>query len=102
MFVPKKFAAPHQRSPSSIFTVRVSADAGSAPSASAQSANRAPVVPNRDLLTFICYLAFKIAPCMYRHHFLWWRWGVKGYKVKVVNFNPHSTIRYNTYVKPEK
>ncbi len=30
------------------------------------------------------------------------RWGVKGYKVKVVNFNPHSTIRYNQYVKPEK
>ena len=38
----------------------------------------------------------------YKHRFLWWRWGVKGYKVKVVNFNPHSTIRYNTYVKPEK
>lgn len=37
----------------------------------------------------------------YKHRFLWWRWGVKGYKVKVVNFNPHSTIRYNTYVKPE-
>jgi hypothetical protein len=38
----------------------------------------------------------------YKHRFLWWRWGVKGYKVKVVNFNPHSTIRYNTFVKPEK
>ena len=38
----------------------------------------------------------------YKHRFLWWKWGVKGYKVKVVNFNPHSTIRYNTYVKPEK
>ncbi len=38
----------------------------------------------------------------YKHRFLWWRWGVKGYKVKVVNFNPHSTIRYNSYVKPEK
>lgn len=38
----------------------------------------------------------------YKHRFLWWRWGVKGYKVKVVNFNPHSTIRYNHYVKPEK
>lgn len=38
----------------------------------------------------------------YKHRFLWWRWGVKGYKVKVVNFNPHSTIRYNQYVKPEK
>ncbi len=38
----------------------------------------------------------------YKHRFLWWRWGIKGYKVKVVNFNPHTTIRYNTYVKPEK
>lgn len=38
----------------------------------------------------------------YKHHFLWWRWGVKGYKVKILNFNPHSTIRYNQYVKPEK
>lgn len=38
----------------------------------------------------------------YKHRFLWWRWGVKGYKVKVVNFNPHSTIRYSTYVKPGK
>lgn len=38
----------------------------------------------------------------YKHRFLWWRWGVKGYKVKILNFNPHSTIRYNQYVKPEK
>ena len=38
----------------------------------------------------------------YKHRFLWWRWGVKGYKVKILNFNPHSTIRYNSYVKPEK
>lgn len=35
----------------------------------------------------------------YKHKFLWWRWGVKGYKVKVVNFNPHATILYNSYVK---
>ncbi|MBR3110437.1 MAG: hypothetical protein IKH35_04545 [Prevotella sp.] len=38
----------------------------------------------------------------YKHRFLWWRWGVKGYKVKILNFNPHSTVRYNRYVKPEK
>ena len=49
----------------------------------------------RDSLATVVYHEFK-------HRFLWWRWGVKGYKVKVVNFNPHSTIRYNTYVKPEK
>lgn len=49
----------------------------------------------RDSLATIVHHEFK-------HRFLWWKWGVKGYKVKVVNFNPHSTIRYNTYVKPEK
>ena len=35
----------------------------------------------------------------YKHRFLWWRWGTKGYEVKAVNFNPHSTIRYNTTVR---
>ena len=35
----------------------------------------------------------------YKHKFLWWKWGVKGYEVKVANFNPHTTIRYNTFVK---
>ena len=35
----------------------------------------------------------------FKHRFLWWKWGVKGYEVKAVNFNPHSTIRYNTYIK---
>lgn len=38
----------------------------------------------------------------YKHKFLWFRWGVKGYKVKLTNMNPHSSIRYNSYVKPEK
>ena len=35
----------------------------------------------------------------YKKRFLWWRWGTKGYEVKAVSFNPHTTIRYNTYVK---
>lgn len=35
----------------------------------------------------------------YKHRFLWWRWGSKGYEVKAVNFNPHSTIKYNTTVR---
>lgn len=35
----------------------------------------------------------------YKHRLLWFRWGTKGYNVKVMNFNPHSTIRYNTFVK---
>ena len=38
----------------------------------------------------------------YKHRFLWWRWGVKGYKVKIVNFNPHARVTYNRYVMPEK
>ena len=35
----------------------------------------------------------------FKHRFLFLHWGVKGYNVKVVNFNPHSTIRHNTYIK---
>ena len=35
----------------------------------------------------------------YKRRFLWWRWGVKGYELKVINFNPHSTVRYNTFIK---
>lgn len=35
----------------------------------------------------------------FKHKFLWWKWGTKGFEVKVANFNPHSTIRYNTFVK---
>ena len=35
----------------------------------------------------------------YKHRFLFLRWGTKGYDVKVVNFNPHSSVKYNTFVK---
>ena len=35
----------------------------------------------------------------YKHRLLWFRWGLKGFEVKVANFNPHSTIKYNTFVK---
>lgn len=35
----------------------------------------------------------------YKHRLLFLKWGTKGYDVKVMNFNPHSTIRYNTFVK---
>lgn len=35
----------------------------------------------------------------FKHRFLWWKWGTKGYEVKIMNFNPHATIRYNTFVK---
>jgi len=35
----------------------------------------------------------------YKHKFLWWRWGTKGYRVKMINFNPHSTIKHVDYIK---
>lgn len=35
----------------------------------------------------------------YRHKFLWFRWGTKGYSVYHVNHNPHSKIMYNKYIK---
>lgn len=38
----------------------------------------------------------------YRHRFLWWRWGTKGYHVKVVNHNPHSTLLYKRFVNSER
>ena len=38
----------------------------------------------------------------YRHRFLWWRWGTKGYEVKFVNFNPHAHVMYNRYIKAGK
>ena len=38
----------------------------------------------------------------YKHKFLWWRWGTKGYQVQIVNFNPHSRISYSRYVEVVK
>ena len=35
----------------------------------------------------------------YRHRFLWWRWGTRGYQVKIVNFNPHARVTSNKYIK---
>lgn len=35
----------------------------------------------------------------YRHHFLWWRWGKKGYKVTIVNHNPRSRVEYDKFIK---
>ena len=49
----------------------------------------------RDSLSTIVYRE-------YRHRFLWWRWGTKGYWVKIVNFNPHARVTYNRYIKAER
>ena len=49
----------------------------------------------RDSLSTVVYRE-------YRHHFLWWKWGTKGYRVKIVNFNPHARVTYNKYIKAER
>lgn len=38
----------------------------------------------------------------YKHKFLWFRWGIKGYKITIINFNPKSRIKYNDFIKVEK
>lgn len=48
-------------------------------------------ISTRDSLMTVC-------SAVYRHKFLWWRWGLKGYNVSLVNFNPHSAITYNKYI----
>lgn len=38
----------------------------------------------------------------YKHKFLWFRWGIRGYNIKIINFNPKSRIKYNDFIKVEK
>lgn len=35
----------------------------------------------------------------YKHRFMWWKWGTAGYNIKMINFNPNSTILYNNYIQ---
>ena len=49
----------------------------------------------RDSLSTIVYRE-------YRHRFLWWKWGTRGYRLKIVNFNPHARVVYNKYIKAGK
>jgi hypothetical protein len=35
----------------------------------------------------------------YKHRFLWWRWGTKGYNVSIVSHNPKCKVEYNKYIK---
>lgn len=37
----------------------------------------------------------------YKHKFLCFRWGIKGYNVHIVSHNPNSSIEYNRYIKVE-
>lgn len=38
---------------------------------------------------------------IHKHKFLWWRWGTKGYKQTIINYNPRGRITYNEIVKVE-
>lgn len=35
----------------------------------------------------------------YKHKFLWWKWGTKGYNVYIVSHNPHSKVEYNKFIR---
>lgn len=34
----------------------------------------------------------------YKHRFLWWRWGTKGYNVYVVSHNPKCKVEYEKFI----
>lgn len=60
-----------------------------------------------DIPARLCHYASRdslttIVSRTYKHKFLWWRWGTKGYQVQIVNFNPHSRINYSRYVEVVK
>lgn len=38
----------------------------------------------------------------YKHRFLWWKWGTRGYNVHVVNHNPRGKVYYNKYIRVKK
>ena len=38
----------------------------------------------------------------YKHRFLWWKWGTKGYSVYIVNHNPRSKVYYNKYIRVKR
>ena len=41
----------------------------------------------------------QIVHAIYKHRFLWWKWGIKGFRQEIVNFNPKSKIEYSEIVK---
>lgn len=36
---------------------------------------------------------------VYKHKFLFWKWGTKGYRVHIINHNPNSKIEYADYIR---
>lgn len=54
---------------------------------------------NRQLLKYAVRDSFVTdVSRIYKHRFLWWRWGTKGYQVHHVNFNPNVDIKYNQFI----
>ena len=33
-----------------------------------------------------------------RHKFLWFRWGTKGYQVRIASFNPYTQLKYEGFI----
>lgn len=59
-------------------------------------------IPKREC-QYIAYDSLTtIVSRTYKHRFLWWRWGTKGYEVRIVSFNPHSRIKYSRYIEVVK
>lgn len=49
------------------------------------------VVQSRDSIVQVMH-------AVYKHRFLWWRWGLEGVRQEVVNFNPNTVIEYHDVV----
>lgn len=59
-------------------------------------------VPQQTLNYTITDSVTTIVSRIYKHKFLWLRWGTKGYQLHIVNYNPHSSVKYNRYIKVER
>lgn len=59
-------------------------------------------VPQRTLDYTVTDSITTIVSRIYKHKFLWFRWGTKGYQLHTVNHNPHSSVKYNRYIKVER
>ena len=35
----------------------------------------------------------------YKHKFLWWKWGTKGYNVYIISHNPRSKVEYSKFIR---
>ena len=53
------------------------------------------IIESRDSIAQIIHTEYK-------HRFLWWRWGVKGFRQEIINFNPHSNIEYSEFIEVKK